>query len=257
MIAERHNDHMVMAISGHSSTRMLERYTHPTESSKIDGARVDRAGVPRHKLATNGDSGLCTRETRDRNLAFFGALYVGLPAEARSGRGRSAVAPVRSRGYGGTAFACDHERAGLPAEARSGRESVRLRPGAISTGYGGQPSRAFMSEGWWTAQGSNLRPPRCERGALPAELAAHSVGHLSAKPTGFVMLARPSKSRNAPVRLASNCVPEPPAWSRRPRAVAIGTRARLDQVSATARFGEHPVSLPAGAITVPLPRFHP
>src|SRR5713226_8763580 len=27
---------------------------------------------------------------------------------------------------------------------------------------------------WWTARGSNPRPPHCERGALPAELAAHS-----------------------------------------------------------------------------------
>ena len=35
MIAEGHNDHTVMAISGHSSTRMLERYTHPTEEHKI------------------------------------------------------------------------------------------------------------------------------------------------------------------------------------------------------------------------------
>ena len=31
------------------------------------------------------------------------------------------------------------------------------------------------SESWWTARGSNSRPPHCERGALPAELAAHSV----------------------------------------------------------------------------------
>src|SRR2546423_873335 len=29
------------------------------------------------------------------------------------------------------------------------------------------------SEVWWTAGGSNSRPPRCERGALPTELAAH------------------------------------------------------------------------------------
>ena len=29
-------------------------------------------------------------------------------------------------------------------------------------------------ENWWTAGGSNSRPPRCERGALPTELAAHS-----------------------------------------------------------------------------------
>ena len=28
---------------------------------------------------------------------------------------------------------------------------------------------------WWTAWGSNPRPPRCERGALPTELAAHKV----------------------------------------------------------------------------------
>ena len=27
---------------------------------------------------------------------------------------------------------------------------------------------------WWTARGSNSRPPHCERGALPTELAAHT-----------------------------------------------------------------------------------
>jgi hypothetical protein len=35
MIADGHNDHTVMAISGHSSTRMLERYTHPTQEHKV------------------------------------------------------------------------------------------------------------------------------------------------------------------------------------------------------------------------------
>ncbi len=30
-----------------------------------------------------------------------------------------------------------------------------------------------LAEGWWTAWDSNPRPPRCERGALPTELAAH------------------------------------------------------------------------------------
>ena len=29
---------------------------------------------------------------------------------------------------------------------------------------------------WWTAWDSNPRPPRCERGALPTELAAHFTG---------------------------------------------------------------------------------
>jgi hypothetical protein len=28
---------------------------------------------------------------------------------------------------------------------------------------------------WWTRWDSNPRPPRCERGALPAELLAHEM----------------------------------------------------------------------------------
>ncbi len=35
MIAHGFDDDTVMAISGHSSTRMLGRYTHPTEERKI------------------------------------------------------------------------------------------------------------------------------------------------------------------------------------------------------------------------------
>ncbi len=35
MIAAGHSDHTVMAISGHSTTRMLERYTHPTQTLKV------------------------------------------------------------------------------------------------------------------------------------------------------------------------------------------------------------------------------
>ncbi len=36
MIARGIDDHTVMALSGHSSTRMLERYTHPTNARKVD-----------------------------------------------------------------------------------------------------------------------------------------------------------------------------------------------------------------------------
>jgi hypothetical protein len=32
---------------------------------------------------------------------------------------------------------------------------------------------AFAKSIWWTRGDSNPRPPRCERGALPAELLAH------------------------------------------------------------------------------------
>src|SRR5260370_20191806 len=36
-----------------------------------------------------------------------------------------------------------------------------------------ESSRRFSGFSWWTAWDSNPRPPRCERGALPTELAAH------------------------------------------------------------------------------------
>jgi hypothetical protein len=35
MVAARHDDYTVMALSGHSSTRMLARYTHPTDDRKL------------------------------------------------------------------------------------------------------------------------------------------------------------------------------------------------------------------------------
>ena len=55
MIASGYDDHTVMSISGHSSTRMLARYTHPTEEQKIGALNVpwlstkrahDTAGEP-------------------------------------------------------------------------------------------------------------------------------------------------------------------------------------------------------------------
>src|SRR5438105_917199 len=85
-------------ISGHSSTRMLERYTHPTLERLI--AALD---------------------TFD--------LFTTCPQN-------------------------------------SDEDAVQQKRGSRS--------RLFPQEVWWTAGGSNSRPPRCERGALPTELAAHS-----------------------------------------------------------------------------------
>ena len=51
----------------------------------------------------------------------------------------------------------------------------RYRVRAPCASYGGHPSPGIGSEGWWTAGGSNSRPLRCERSALPAELAAPGV----------------------------------------------------------------------------------
>jgi hypothetical protein len=86
MIAMGLDDFTVMAISGHRSVRMLERYTHPTDARKLEA--LDLRG---RRWAQSGQNG-----KRDRR------------------------------------------------------------------------------NDWWTARGSNPRPPHCERGALPAELAAHT-----------------------------------------------------------------------------------
>ena len=67
-------------------------------------------------------------------------------------------------------------------------------------------------KGWWTAWGSNPRPPRCERGALPAELAARRTmcgwrRHADASP-GFYTTALHRLSRHRPprTRVTSACL---------------------------------------------------
>jgi hypothetical protein len=92
-----HDDYTVREISGHSSTRMLARYTHPTEERKV------------------------------------GALE-------------------------------------LPSVGRIWAESQNADDDDPSAALG---IAEMLKEKWWTAGGSNSRPPRCERGALPTELAAH------------------------------------------------------------------------------------
>ena len=97
MIAAGYDDYTVMELSGHSSTRMLGRYTHPTDARKIGALTMPRVSTLRAQSAVAGSEDLVT-----------------------------------------------------PAEISE-----------------------MLREKWWTAGGSNSRPPRCERGALPTELAAH------------------------------------------------------------------------------------
>jgi hypothetical protein len=92
MIEHGYNDHVVMAISGHSSTRMLERSTHPTESLKADA------------LDTFSVSAAVTTASQSSEAA--------------------------------------------------GDDLAELRE--------------LVGENWWTAGGSNSRPPRCERAVGPA-----------------------------------------------------------------------------------------
>ena len=43
----------------------------------------------------------------------------------------------------------------------------------VTTETTGQTARNRLARCWWTVWGSNPRPQRCERCALPAELTAH------------------------------------------------------------------------------------
>src|SRR6266566_4565990 len=44
---------------------------------------------------------------------------------------------------------------------------------------------------WWTRGDSNPRPPRCEQGALPAELLAHTLVNRTAETTYTIQPQRP------------------------------------------------------------------
>jgi integrase len=87
MIAGGHSDHTVMAISGHSTTRMLQRYTHPTQTLKLSaletGAHLstnwpqtDEAGDRERKELRDflrppgGRREARTRDLRDANAAL-------------------------------------------------------------------------------------------------------------------------------------------------------------------------------------------
>jgi hypothetical protein len=60
-------------------------------------------------------------------------------------------------------------------EPHPGKGSKREEGGARlrASCYGGHHPKLRRSEGWWRRRGLNPRPPRCERGALPAELLPH------------------------------------------------------------------------------------
>ena len=58
MIAGGYDDYTVMEISGHGSTRMLARYTHPTEERKIGALDLPCVGTIRtqSEIAAEGES---------------------------------------------------------------------------------------------------------------------------------------------------------------------------------------------------------
>jgi integrase len=60
MIASGYDDYTVMEISGHSSTRMLGRYTHPTEQRKVHALQLPRV-VTKRSQTENSDSSVAEK----------------------------------------------------------------------------------------------------------------------------------------------------------------------------------------------------
>jgi len=83
MIAEGHNDHTVMAISGHSTTRMLERYTHPTPVHKIGVLELVRTVLADPNLAQLS-AVRPVRTKRGTGIPRFSERFVGGRQEART-----------------------------------------------------------------------------------------------------------------------------------------------------------------------------
>ena len=52
------DDYTVMALSGHSSTRMLARYTHPTDARKLDALDSFAMVTRRSQSPETSDDGL-------------------------------------------------------------------------------------------------------------------------------------------------------------------------------------------------------
>ena len=72
MIAGGYDDYTVMAISGHSSTRMLERYTHPTEERKIGALNLPWLGTNRAHDDEAADDDSSTASEIAKLLKDFG-----------------------------------------------------------------------------------------------------------------------------------------------------------------------------------------
>ena len=83
MIGQGHNDHTVMAILGHSSTRMLERNTHPTPEHKI-GALESFKAVPLDTIWPQPAEVRPVRTKRGTGIPRFSERLVGGRQEART-----------------------------------------------------------------------------------------------------------------------------------------------------------------------------
>jgi hypothetical protein len=123
MIEHGLDDHTVMSISGHSSTRMPERYTHPTvERKRVALETFD-------SVATNWPEELPTDAVQRKKPSeedFFLSNF-GLPTEARN---LQEMAHLRALRYGGQPSHDIRAKVGGRQEART--PDLRVANAALS-----------------------------------------------------------------------------------------------------------------------------
>jgi hypothetical protein len=133
----------------------------PSDSARplIAGARIGRLGIRQRQIVQRRRRG--RRPVQRRR--YLPPRAGGLPYPARTGQGRRVQRAHESRQHVGRAVLGNHRRCRRPARLpHSLLPPIEKRLPVVVGGMN-----------WWTAWDSNPRPPRCERGALPTELAAH------------------------------------------------------------------------------------
>ena len=140
-----------------------------------DGRRLRRCGRP------------CGGSVRGQTLRVYGVVFHVFGLRRRE-RYRQACGEA---GGGADAATLMRMRKMRMRKMMSSRKMMEMS-GKVPTGDFPHPSRPSTAacENWWSRGGSNSRPQRCERCALPAELRPHRAGPFQGR-AGRIMVSGP------------------------------------------------------------------
>ena len=147
------------------------RYRATTETANKQEAK--KFAAKERSRTLEGRRGI--RQQSDITFKTFANTYLTDYAEQHKrsvDRDREIIAVLNLRLGGAVRPSVDSDAGALhaPDERAKARCARVLRGRWAESGPNG---KIRGEKKWWTAGGSNSRPPRCERGALPTELAAH------------------------------------------------------------------------------------
>jgi hypothetical protein len=141
------------------------RYRQTTETANKQLAKSIEAKERARVL--EGRHGI--RQQPDITFKAFAEIYIRDHAELHKRSVEREILKVLNRAFGSLVL---HEITAHQIEQHSAQaRCLDCGPGWAEVGQYGFGGRW---KSWWTARGSNSRPPHCERGALPTELAAHT-----------------------------------------------------------------------------------